>query len=123
VVAGWEWIVSAGSGENATIRLPELADVTEKGVTGWKMIALEICLGLVAPYDIPLRLGVEGIHLGARVIGNTRSLGRMTKSLGGGAEEKSGWTAMNGESDGSCNREEEDTHKQAYYPANEFTRA
>jgi hypothetical protein len=123
VVAGWERIVSAGRPENTTVRSPELADVTEIGVAGRKMIALEICLGLVAPYDVPLGIGEEGIYFWASVVGNTCCLGRMTKSLGSRAEEQSGRRAMNGESDSHCKREEEDARKQAYYPLNKFTRA
>lgn len=74
---------------------------------------LEIGLRLVAPNDVPPWVCVEGIHLGARVVGKGRGLGGMTESLGSGGEEKLSWTAVEGECDDCHQREHRDAHQQA----------
>src|SRR5271168_1187007 len=94
VVAGWEWIDCSSRRINTTVCLPELADIAEVRVAGGKMIALKVGLRLVAPYDVPLGIGIESIHLGARVVGNARGLSWITPSLGSGAEEKFDRTAV-----------------------------
>jgi hypothetical protein len=123
VVAGREWIVSASRRLNTTVSLPELADVAEVRVAGRKMIVLEIGLRLIAPYDVPLWVRIEGIHLGTRVVGKACGLRRMTESLRGRAEEKPSWTAMNNECNDRDEGEDGDVRQQAQAPSNHFRRA
>lgn len=106
MVACWEWVVSTSSREHTAVRAPELADVAEVRVTGREMIALEVRLRLIAPYDVPLGICIERIHLGTLVVRNAGSLSRVMAALGSGAEEKPGWTAMKDENDSPCEREQ-----------------
>src|ERR1700722_19861366 len=86
VVANREWIGRAGGRVHTAIGLPELSDIAEVRVGGRKMALLKVSFGLIAPHDIPLRVGVKRIDFGAAVVGEAGSLGGVLDSARGRAE-------------------------------------
>ena len=78
------------------------------------MIALIVGLRLIAPYDVPLGVGVESIHLRTRVVGNACGLIRMSESLRSWAEEKLVSTAVSSENNSGREAENDDAPEHAY---------
>ena len=88
------------------------------------MIALIVGLRLIAPYDVPLGVGVERIHLRTRVVGNACGLVRMSQSLGRWAEEKLASTAVKSENDNRPRAPRMTMHpSSAYKTEKDLTRA
>lgn len=81
VVAGGKRIEGTCIRVNGTVTVPELSDISKPGISRRQVVALKVSLRLVTPHDVPLGVGVEGIHFRTGVVFYAGGLGGVPERL------------------------------------------